>query len=228
MNQQNSASTSKPGQTTYPPKPKSTSSIQVHPNQRGNPLLQYIRSCPWTWAEIDINRISDNFPDYLVGKGHALLFLSLKYHKIHPEYIYNRLNLISGYKLTVILCQIDIPDHQDFLKELHQLSFNSSATLFLCWSSEEAGRYIECFKVMENKSPDFIQSKVAMDQFDSPYLALMNESLTKVRSVNKTDVLTLASTFGSFGKLAFATKQQLSLCPGLGDKKVSFNFYFNT
>jgi DNA excision repair protein ERCC-1 len=44
--------------------------------------------------------------------------------------------------------------------------------------------------------------------------------LTNVRSVNKTDVVTLLEVFGSFGGICQADEQQLVLCPGLGDKKV--------
>lgn len=42
-----------------------------------------------------------------------------------------------------------------------------------------------------------------------------------VRSVNKSDVLTLASNFGSLKAVCDASAEELALCPGLGDKKVA-------
>ena len=42
-----------------------------------------------------------------------------------------------------------------------------------------------------------------------------------VRSVNKSDVLTLASNFGSLKAMCDASADELAICPGLGDKKVA-------
>lgn len=44
--------------------------------------------------------------------------------------------------------------------------------------------------------------------------------LTCVRSLNKTDVLTLLSHFGSVAGILTASIEQLSMCPGFGEKKV--------
>lgn len=42
-----------------------------------------------------------------------------------------------------------------------------------------------------------------------------------VRSINKTDVANMVSNFQSFAGIARATKEELSNCPGMGDKKVA-------
>ena len=52
------------------------------------------------------------------------------------------------------------------------------------------------------------------------YLPRVQDALTRVRPLNKTDVLTLLSTFGSVAGVFAATPQQLALCPGFGEKKV--------
>lgn len=44
-------------------------------------------------------------------------------------------------------------------------------------------------------------------------------ALTTVRSVNKTDAMTLMSTFGTISGLLKATPNALSLCPGFGMQK---------
>uniref|UniRef100_UPI00358EF5D4 DNA excision repair protein ERCC-1-like n=1 Tax=Myxine glutinosa TaxID=7769 RepID=UPI00358EF5D4 len=47
----------------------------------------------------------------------------------------------------------------------------------------------------------------------------VTDCLTTVKSVNRTDVLTLVNTFGSLADIIKATKEDLSLCPGLGPQK---------
>jgi ERCC4-type nuclease len=48
--------------------------------------------------------------------------------------------------------------------------------------------------------------------------------LCSVPAVNKTDVLTLVSTFGSMQGVCEASMEEMTLCPGLGDKK-AMNLY---
>lgn len=64
-------------------------------------------------------------------------------------------------------------------------------TVVCAWSNEEAARYIETFKAYENKPPDSIKERV-----DDDYVSKLTDCLTQIQSVNKTDVVTLASTFG--------------------------------
>jgi len=82
-------------------------------------------------------------------------------------------------------------------------------------SQEEAARYLETYKAFEHKPPDMIMERVEDD-----YISKLTHCLTQVRSVNKTDVLTLASNFGSLRKIISAPTSQVSQCPGLGDQKV--------
>lgn len=66
-------------------------------------------------------------------------------------------------------------------------------------------------------SPAFPFSK----QVNDDYLAKLQDCLGVVRSVNKSDVLTLASNFGSLKAICGASADELALCPGIGDKKVA-------
>ncbi|CAG8806952.1 13485_t:CDS:2, partial [Dentiscutata erythropus] len=47
----------------------------------------------------------------------------------------------------------------------------------------------------------------------------MTHCLTQIRSVNKTDVVTLASSFGSLKRIMNASSDELAMCPGLGEQK---------
>lgn len=99
-------------------------------------------------------------------------------------------------------------------KELAKMCMLASCTLILSWSPEEAGRYLETYKAFENKPPDMI-----MERTENTYIAQLTDCLTTVKKVNKTDVRTLLSTFGSLEKIVKADKDSLSLCPGLGPQK---------
>jgi DNA excision repair protein ERCC-1 len=119
------------------------------------------------------------------------------------------------FRLRVLLVLVDEDNNIKSLLELNKLCFTREFTMILCWSNEECGRYIETFKLYENKSASSIQEKA-----ESEFIPQLNKVMTNVRSVNKTDVVTLLEVFGSFGGICNATEQQLILCPGLGDKKV--------
>ncbi|XP_003229343.1 DNA excision repair protein ERCC-1 [Anolis carolinensis] len=183
------------------------SSIIVSPRQRGNPVLKFIRNVPWEFGDI--------VPDYLLGQSTCALFLSLRYHNLNPNYIHDRLrNLGKTYALQVLLLQVDVKDPHRALKDLAKICILSSCTLVLAWSPEEAGRYLETYKAYEQKPADLLKEKV-----DKDYLSRMTDCLTSVKSVNKTDTLSLLSNFKSLANLVQASKEDLSLCPGIGPQK---------
>ncbi|KAJ8869396.1 hypothetical protein PR048_030972 [Dryococelus australis] len=186
-----------------------TNGILVSPKQRGNPLLKAICNVPWEYSEI--------VPDYVMGKTTCALFLSLRYHNLNPDYINERLKQLGKqYELRVLLVQVDTKEPQHALKNITRICILADLTLMLAWSSEEAGRIIETYKIYESKPPDMI-----MERHDSsPYQQLVM-ALTSVRSVNKTDAATLLSTFGSLDRVVRATPDALNLCPGLGFQKAS-------
>lgn len=130
----------------------SSYNILVHPKQRGNPILKAITSVPWEFCDI--------VPDYIVGPSTCVLFLSLKYHNLNPDYIHNRLKLLGkNFELRVLLVQVDTKDPHNALKHLTRMCFLADLTLMLAWNAEEAGRIVETYKAFENKPPDMIMER---------------------------------------------------------------------
>ncbi|KAM9514332.1 DNA excision repair protein ERCC-1 isoform 2-T2 [Guaruba guarouba] len=194
-----------PGGTAPPPRPRS-SSIVVSPRQRGNPVLRFIRNVPWEYGDV--------VPDYVLGQSACALFLSLRYHHLHPDYIHGRLRELGrGFVLRVLLLQVDV-DPQRALKDLAKICVLSDCTLLLAWSPEEAARYLETYKAFEQKPPDLLQ-----ERRERSFVPRMSDCLTSIRAVNRTDALSLLSTFGSLAALVAASKEDLSLCPGVGPQK---------
>ncbi|WCJ43198.1 DNA excision repair protein ERCC-1 [Euphorbia peplus] len=182
--------------------------ILVSHRQKGNPLLKHIRNVKWVFADVVC--------DYLIGQNSCALYLSLRYHLLHSDYLYYRIReLQKNYKLRVVLCHVDVEDVVKPLLEVTKTALLHDCTLLCAWSLEECGRYLETIKMYENKPADLIQG-----QMDADYLSRLNHALTTIRHVNKTDVVTLGSTFGSFSNIMDASMEDLARCPGIGERKV--------
>ncbi|KAJ1584318.1 hypothetical protein NDA12_002336 [Ustilago hordei] len=188
----------------------SSSTILVNPCQRGNPLLSSIRSLGWEYSDI--------VPDYVVGVSSCILFLSIRYHRLHPEYIHTRIAKLSNmFTLRILLLLCDVKDHAPAIKELTKTALINNLTLIVAWSAEEAGRYVETYKSFEHKPPDPIKERVPED-----YLSQLTNVLTQVRGVNRTDVLTLITRYGSLKGVIRACKHEtagLQMSPGFGEIK---------
>uniref|UniRef100_A0A8B9QBY8 DNA excision repair protein ERCC-1 n=1 Tax=Apteryx owenii TaxID=8824 RepID=A0A8B9QBY8_APTOW len=184
-----------------------SSSIIVSPRQRGNPVLKFVRNVPWEFGDI--------VPDYVLGQSTCALFLSLRYHNLNPNYIHERLRRLGKtYALQLLLLQVDVKDPHRALKELAKMCILADCTLILAWSPEEAGRYLETYKAYEQKPADLLKERVEQD-----FLSRMTDCLTSVKSVNKTDTTSLLTTFGSLAAVVGASREDLSLCPGIGPQK---------
>lgn len=184
-----------------------TGSILVNPRQRGNPLLKHIRNVPWEYDEIE--------PDYIMGKTTCALFLSMRYHNLFPNYIHERLkSLGKSFSLRILLVQVDVLEPVHPLKDLSVIAILADCTLMVAWSAEEAGNYLETYKMYENKSADLIKEKQGTDNYSQ-----LIDCLTSIRSINKTDAMVLLSTFGTLEKIIQASVADLSMCPGMGPLK---------
>ncbi|RHZ48550.1 DNA repair protein RAD10 [Aspergillus thermomutatus] len=210
----NSATAQSTSSKVQQPKPQALanrtgpSAILVSTRQKGNPILNHIKLLPWEYADIPA--------DYVIGSTTCALFLSLKYHRLHPEYIYSRIKALGGkYMLRIILVMVDIANHEESLKELAKTSIINNFTLMLCWSAPEAAHYLELYKSSENAQPTAIRTQQAQSYKES-----LVEFVTTPRSINKSDAASLISTFGSLQNAINAQPEQISAVPGWGEKKV--------
>jgi DNA excision repair protein ERCC-1 len=206
----------KPNPPIEQPKPQalpsraSTGSILVSSRQKGNPILNNVRSLPWEYSDIPA--------DYVLGATTCALFLSLKYHRLHPEYVYGRIRDLAGkYNLRILLTMVDIENHEEPLKELSKTSLINNVTIILCWSAQEAGRYLELFKMYEHAAPTSIRA-----QQSNSYSDKLVEFITAPRSINKTDAVGLVSNFGSIRTAINAQPEEVAMIAGWGEKKVQW------
>ncbi|TLS24598.1 hypothetical protein PpBr36_08144 [Pyricularia pennisetigena] len=190
------------------PSKSSGSSILVSPRQKSNPVLEWIKSVPWEYSDIPA--------DYVLGLTTCALFLSLKYHRLHPEYIYTRIRNLQGkFNMRILLTMVDIPNHEEALRELSKTSLVNDVTLMLCWSSHEAARYLELYKSYEHASFAAIRAPPA-----TGYAEKLVEFVTVPRAINKADAVALVSTFGSLRNAINADPDQVAAVSGWGERKV--------
>lgn len=62
--------------------------------------------------------------------------------------------------------------------------------------AQEAADYIVTYKAFENKPPDILKERVQKD-----YPSQLQNVLTSVRGINKTDVITMGTNFGVSGRI---------------------------
>jgi DNA excision repair protein ERCC-1 len=187
---------------------RGTSSILYSIRQKGNPVLDGIKQHQ--------KEIADIPADYQLGNTTCALFLSLKYHRLHPEYIYKRIQELHGrYSLRIILVLVDITNHEASLKELSKTSLINNVTLIVCWSAAEAGRYLDLYKTYEHAAPTMIKGIQSTAHSDK-----LIDFITVPRSVNKTDALCLVSNFGSVRTAVNARPEEILLLQGWGQTKV--------
>ncbi|KAJ7901925.1 restriction endonuclease type II-like protein [Mycena olivaceomarginata] len=183
--------------------------IVVHPSQRGNPVLEAIRNVAKEFGDI--------VADYQVGRTTGVLFLSLKYHRLHPEYIHTRIEKLGhSYNLRILLVISDVTEHRDPIRELTKMCLINNITVLVAFSVEEAGHYLATFKQFEHKPPDLIKERV-----DKDYDSILRSTLTSISKVNKTDVETLRTSFGVSSQIYRGRQSdQLQNLPGFGQVKV--------
>lgn len=110
---------------------------------------------------------------------------------------------------------VDIPNHEDSLRELAKASLVNNVTIILCWSAAEAARYLELYKSYEHANFAAIKGQQA-----TSYAEKLVEFVTVPRSVNKADAVALVSTFGSLKSAINAYPEQVSVISGWGERKV--------
>ncbi|TFK54415.1 hypothetical protein OE88DRAFT_1695777 [Heliocybe sulcata] len=188
--------------------PGTGNNIIVNPCQRLNPILDHVRNVGKEFGDI--------VSDFQVGRTTGVLFLSLKYHRLHPEYIHTRIEKLGhSFNLRILLLMCDVSEHQEPIRELTKTCLINNITIMVAWFPEEAGAYLSTYKQFEHRPPDMIKERV-----DKDHLSILRTALTSISKVNKTDVETLRTSIGSFAEIASTPSSRLLSLPGFGQVKV--------
>jgi DNA excision repair protein ERCC-1 len=185
--------------------------LYVSTRQKGNGLLKYIRNVPFAFSQM--------LPDYIVSSTTCALFLSIKYHQLYPRYVHRRVAELRGdFKVRVLLVLADVDDSANSLLQLNRLGVTNSLTVIVAWSDAEAARYLETYKALDGRDATSIQKRESTNVVDQ-----MTDVITACKPCTKTDAASLWQHFGTLSAIAdrsTTTRDELSLCPGLGPVKV--------
>jgi DNA excision repair protein ERCC-1 len=113
---------------------------------------------------------------------------------------------------------VDIPNHEDSLRELAKTSLVNNVTVILCWSAAEAARYLELYKSYEHQTKGGFAA--IRGQQATGYAERLVEFVTVPRAVNKADAVALVGTFGSLREAVNADAERVGQVGGWGEKKV--------
>jgi DNA excision repair protein ERCC-1 len=183
--------------------------LHISTRQRGNPIIEHIRNVPYKFSEL--------VPDYIMAATRCALFLSLRYHNLHPTYIHRRIaELKSDFEYRMLLCLVDVEDNASPILFLNDLCVQNNFTLILAWSEEEAARYLETVRAFDGKDPTPVIGK----HEPKTHIEKVIRALGSIPSVNKSDASQLLTQFGCFRNLVNASVDELGVCPGIGPKKV--------
>lgn len=70
------------------------SKLLINRRQENNPVLKYVRSVAYEWSR-------DIKSDFLCGSDCGILYLTLKWHKLHPAYLETRCNDLNSFETKV-------------------------------------------------------------------------------------------------------------------------------
>ena len=175
----------------------------VNDVQRGNEVLKHVVQVSYEYKDIPV--------DYLPNPQTGVLFLSVKYHRLHPEYLENKLKAYYPYRLLILALLLDTGDYHATLKEL-QLNF--SYKLVPCASNQECAMLLEQLSIYANKTEAYLQPRIQDD-----YKTQAQVVLTTIHGVNKSDVIVLLTKYKTIKGIANATVASLLECPGIARTK---------
>uniref|UniRef100_A0A183CBH1 Structure-specific endonuclease subunit SLX1 n=1 Tax=Globodera pallida TaxID=36090 RepID=A0A183CBH1_GLOPA len=98
--------------------------------------------------------------DFECSNNCGLLYLALKYHKLHCGYVETRFADLRGYPVKVLLAYVNVEDPSFLLRDLNMFCYRMDVSLVLCYSVEEAAEYIETFKFTEHRNVEKELSKI--------------------------------------------------------------------
>jgi len=126
--------------------------LRVHESQRGNALLRYLRSSRFKVVFVQSSH------DFEPGTYFGVLYLSLKFHLMHPGYVYKRIEALKAEKslrhtVVLVLMDVEVASSSSITAfgklQVECLSFGID--VLASSSAQESARYIETMHAEEKE-----------------------------------------------------------------------------
>jgi DNA repair protein Rad10 len=107
--------------------PPPANCVLVSRSQNGNAVLRHIKNVRWVFVDQMV-------PDFVLGPSTCAIFVSLRYHLLHPTYLGLRVHeLQRSFRLCVVLCLVDAEDVVKPMCEVNKVAAMGDCTLLCAW-----------------------------------------------------------------------------------------------
>lgn len=181
--------------------------ITISNLQEKNPLIKILETAKINWTD-------NTVCDYSISTQIGVLFLSLKYHRSHPEYLLGRVSKFKGsFKSRVLLLVVDGKGPDKAISKLNTFCIDNNLNLILAFDYEEAGRWILTMYNMQEAQTDELKH-VNESNFDIAVDAL------NAIGISKKDATSLLELYGSLSDCLLQSKENLAETGLLSDSKI--------
>ncbi len=175
--------------------------MKVSNLQRGNSILKYLSKSIWHYDE----KITC---DYEINGSIAVLFLSLKYHSVKPEYILKRISKLKDYRMKLLLIHVDVPNYNSMICELYKIQ---PLTVILCRNQEECAEYLKGFESTSVKSIEQVRNKESN----------IETFLQDIPKVTKSEINRIRMKYKNLQEIIKASEDDLKGTFGIGKAKAN-------
>ncbi|CCK71418.1 DNA repair protein RAD10 KNAG_0G03610 [Huiozyma naganishii CBS 8797] len=128
-------------QPTVAKGPSLGKTVLVNTTQKENPLLADLKNTAWRYISSTATR--KIYYDYFI-KNRSVLFLTLSYHKLYPDYLERRMLPLKVNENNILIFVKDDDSHsEETLTEITKIAMFNGFTLLLAFNFEQAAKYIE-------------------------------------------------------------------------------------
>jgi DNA excision repair protein ERCC-1 len=111
--------------------------LSISRRQQGNPMIPTLES------NAEVTFLDSSVADFTIGKDLAVLFLTLKYHRQHPDYLSERLIEFRGsFSVRLLLFLVNDENPDRIISRMTSVMFANNMNLILAFTYEEAARWL--------------------------------------------------------------------------------------
>jgi DNA excision repair protein ERCC-1 len=183
--------------------------ISISKLQKGNPVIPVLES----GAEVEF--IESSVADYTIGKDIAVLFLTLKFHRQHPDYLSGRLREFRGsFPVRILLFLINDENPDRIISRLTSICCANNMNMVLAFDYEEASRWLLTIYHTQDSAIDELKAT------NETPLEIATDALNAI-GPSKREADALLGSFPTLADILLAPREVLEKSSSLRDKKIN-------
>lgn len=127
--------------------------ILINKVQQNNKVIEYLHPGTYEWS-------TDISCDFAIKNQIGVLYLSLKFHREHQNYIKTRLAANNDYfPVNILLLVSSSENDSSQINELTQLCITHNITVVLAFNTEESARWIQSMYQTQNSTLESLKTE---------------------------------------------------------------------